>query len=126
MSKLKAEFTNYMKIALKNDCIDYFRMQRKNNDLLTSLKDKEVQEVSVSRFRDMGAFFLNEFTLEGIENEKLYFAMKNLTEKQKEILFLYSDGLTAREIADYLEITIGAAKSIISKIRKKINKELKG
>ena len=32
MDKLKAEFTNYMKKALKNDSIDYFRAERKKNN----------------------------------------------------------------------------------------------
>lgn len=126
MSKLRAEFTNYMKIALKNDSIDYFRMQRKNNVLLTSLSCKGVQEVSVSHFCDMGTFSFDKFDLYGIENKKLYLAIESLTHKQKEMLFLYAEGLTVREISDYLGITIGAVKSIISKTKKKINKDLKG
>lgn len=122
MSKLRAEFTNYMKIALKNDSIDYFRMQRKNNILLASLQDEEVQKVSMSHFCDMGAFSFGEFNLYGSENKKLYLAIESLTEKQKEILFLYSDGLTSREIADYLEISAGTVRATILQVRNKIKK----
>ena len=120
MSKLRAEFTNYMKISLKNDSIDYFRMQRKNNDLLTSLEAKEVQEVSVSHFCDMGAFSFAKFNLYGIENNKLYLAIKNLTEKQKEILFMHSDGLTSREISEYLQISAGTVRATILQVKNKI------
>lgn len=96
MSKLRAEFTNYMKIALKNDSIDYFRMQRKNNILLASLQDKEVQEVSVSHFCDMGIFSFAEFNLYGIENKKLYLAIEGLTQKQKEMFVFVCRGINCK------------------------------
>ena len=60
LSKLQAEFTSYMKIALKNDSIDYFRMfSRKNKIDIISLNDSNLENVSMSMY-DVDTFsFIN-------------------------------------------------------------------
>ena len=122
MTDLQKVFTSYMKIALKYDSIDFFRVYYRNSCLLTSLQDEEVQKVSVSQFCGTGTFCFDDFKLYGIENEKLYLAIEELTERQKEILFLYSDGLTSREIADYLKMSAGTVRATILQIKNKIKK----
>ena len=126
MCKLKAEFTSYMKIALKNDCIDYYRIQaRKNKISETSIYDIEELEVSISHYADIDSFF-GKFTLNEISNPKLYMAVEQLTNRQKKIISLYAEGLTITEIADYLKVSNGTIKATISKIKKKIIKSMKG
>lgn len=126
MCKLKAEFTSYMKIALKNDCIDYYRIQaRKNKISETSIYDIEELEVSISHYADIDSFF-GKFTLNEISNPKLYMAVEQLTNRQREIISLYAEGLTITEIANYLKVSNGTIKAAISKIKKKIIKSMKG
>ena len=56
LSKLQAEFTSYMKIALKYDSIDYFRMfSRKNKVHILSLNDDRGEKVPTS-LHDVGTF----------------------------------------------------------------------
>ena len=126
MCKLKAEFTSYMKIALKNDCIDYYRIQaRKNKISEASIYDIEELEVSISHYADIDSFF-GKFTLNEISNPKLYMAVEQLTNRQREIISLYAEGLTITEIANYLKVSNGTIKAAISKIKKKIIKSMKG
>ena len=126
MCKLKAEFTSYMKIALKNDCIDYYRIQaRKNKISEASIYDIEELEVSISHYADIDSFF-GKFTLDEISNPRLYMAVEQLTNRQKKIISLYAEGLTITEIADYLKVSNGTIKATISKIKKKIIKSMKG
>ena len=126
MCKLKAEFTSYMKIALKNDCIDYYRIQaRKNKISEASIYDIEELEVSISHYADIDSFF-GKFTLNEISNPKLYMAVEQLTNRQKKIISLYAEGLTITEIANYLKVSNVTIKAAISKIKKKIIKSMKG
>lgn len=126
MCKLKAEFTSYMKIALKNDCIDYYRIQaRKNKISEASIYDIEELEVSISHYADIDSFF-GKFTLDEISNPRLYMAVEQLTNRQREIISLYAEGLTITEIANYLKVSNGTIKAAISKIKKKIIKSMKG
>lgn len=123
MSKLKAEFTSYISIALANDCIDYFCVQNRKNMLNeSSIYDIEELEVSTSQYCDVGTFSFEEFNLNDIENRKLYFALETLTDNQKEILFLYSDGLTSREIGEYLGISAGTVRATVVQVKNKIRK----
>ena len=120
MSKLKAEFTSYISIALANDCIDYFRVQNRKNMLNeSSIYDIEELEVSMSQYCDVGTFSFEELNLNDIENRKLYFALETLTDNQKEILFLYSDGLTSREIGEYLGISAGTVRATVVQVKNK-------
>lgn len=126
MCKLKAEFTSYMKIALKNDCIDYYRIQaRKNKISEASIYDIEELEVSISHYADIDSFF-GKFTLDEISNPRLYMAVEQLTNRQREIISLYAEGLTITEIANYLKVSNGTIKAAISKIKKNIIKSMKG
>ena len=127
MSKLKAEFTSYMKIALKNDCIDYFRMQNRKDTLKeSSIYGIEEIKVSMSCYSYIDTFSFDKLNISEISDKRLYIVMKELTNRQKEIICLYADGFTAIEIAKYLDISVGTVKASISKIRKKINKIMKG
>lgn len=60
MSKLQAEFTNYMKKALKNDSIDYFRTIKNSwNIEVLSIDNINKLEVFISHYSDFDtSFFL--------------------------------------------------------------------
>lgn len=123
LDKLKAEFTNYMKKALKNDSIDYFRAERKKNNIhFTSLESKEVKKVSMSQDCDVDTFFDSSIRLCEISNYKLFLAMKNLTSRQQEIIYLYANGNKISDIAKKLNISVGTVKATISQVKYKIKK----
>lgn len=82
--------------------------------------------MSISHYADIDSFCFGKFYLNEISNQKLYMAIEQLTNRQKEIICLYADGLTINEIADYLKVSNGTIKSTISKIKKKISKNMKG
>lgn len=90
MGKLQAEFTNYMKMALKNDSIDYFRAIKNNwNIEVISINNINNLEVFISQYSDIDtSFFLHDY-LDEITDERLFIAIKNLTKKQQEIFLLY-------------------------------------
>lgn len=124
MSKLQAQFTKYIKIALKNDSIDYFRAIKKvDNIKYTSLEEVDSINVSLSQNCDADTFsFSNTFDLDNIVNSKLYFAMKSLTKRQQEIISLYADKVKIVDIARQLNVSSGTIKSSISQIKNKIKK----
>lgn len=122
MSKLQAEFTSYMKIALKHDSIDYFRMfSRKNKIDIISLNDSNLENVSMSMY-DIDTFSFNELNLCEISNGKLMYAINKLTKRQKDIIMSYSKDMTASEISAELNISIGTVYASISQIKKKLKK----
>lgn len=78
--------------------------------------------MSVSQDCDIGTFSFEKLNFNDIENRKLYFALETLTDNQKEILFLYSDGLTSREIGEYLGISAKTVRTTIFQVKNKIKK----
>lgn len=122
LSKLQAEFISYMKIALKHDSIDYFRkFSRKNKIDSISLNDSNIKNVSTS-INDVDTFSFNKHNLCEINNYKLRYAMDKLTKRQKDIIILYSNDVTASEISAELNISIGTVYASISQIKNKIKK----
>lgn len=111
-----------MKIALKHDSIDYFRMfSRKNKVHILSLNDDKVEKVSTS-LCDVGTFSMYKLNLCEIDNNKLRYAISKLTERQKTIITLYSNNMTANEISVELNISTGTVYASISHIKNKIKK----
>ena len=83
MTKLQAEFTKYMEIALKCDAIDFYRSNRaKNKYERVSLEDIDELKVSVSLNGGIGTSFFDELDCQ-IENKYLKYALSKLTKRQK-------------------------------------------
>lgn len=127
MGKLQAEFTNYMKMALKNDSIDYFRAIKNNwNIEVISIDNINNLEVFISQYSDIDtSFFLPDY-LDEITDERLFIAIKNLTKKQKEIFLLYVDGISLKDIALRYQMSVGSVKATIFQIKDKLKKYMKG
>ncbi len=65
--------------------------------------------------------------IESEEKRKLYHQVINLQESYKEILVLYYySGFSIKEISKSRDMTEGAAKTMLSRARKKLKKELEG
>ena len=107
--KIKIEFTAFIKKVIQNSAKDYIRILKKTE-----------KEISVADFASLPKELLscddNSFLLEkdvtysNIENlftsEKHYRAMKNLSGKEKQVLFLtIIEEKTAEEIAKILNTT---------------------
>jgi len=111
LSKLQAEFTKYMGIALKCDAIDFYR-SNKNRNKFEYISIETVDELRVSTSLNGGVdtyFFEDE-----IENPNLKFALSKLTKRQREIFELYV-GITETNVT----VTI-------SNVKKKLIKLMKG
>ena len=121
MGKLQAKFTNYMKIALKNDSVDYFRAIKNSwNIEVLSIDNINNLEVFISQYSDIDtSFFLP-------NDERLFIAIKNLTKKQQEIFLLYVDGISLNDIALRYQMAVGSVKATIFQIKDKLKKYMKG
>ena len=122
MTKLQAEFTSYIKVALKHNAIDFYRSYKRNKEYeFISLEDKQV---SVSLNWEAHTCFFG-FEDDGIKNEKLKYAISKLTNKQRKIFKLYVDGYKMKDIADILNISITNVTVTITSVKKKIIKLMK-
>lgn len=127
MVKLQAEFTKYMKIALKNDSIDYFRAIKKGwNIEVVSIDNINNLEVLISHYSDIDTSFFLPNYLDEITDERLFIAIKNLTKKQQEIFLLYVDGVSLKDIALRYQVSVGSIKATIFQIKDKLKKYMKG
>lgn len=127
LTKLQAEFTNYMQIALKHDSIDYFRSHKKYNNLEVFLINEINREkVSVPQISGIGTFHFSKISLSCISDEKLFFAINNLTKRQQKILFMYADSMSLNDIAKELNISNGTVKATLFQIKEKIKRHMKG
>ncbi len=122
MTKLQAEFTKYMEIALRCDAIDFYRSNRaRNKNEKVSLEDIDEFKVSVSLNGGIDTCFFDELDTE-IENKYLKYALSKLTRRQKEIFELYVDGYKTKEIADIVGISDKNVTVTVSTVKKKIRK----
>lgn len=127
MVKLQAEFTKYMKIALKNDSIDYFRAIKKGCNIeVVSIDNINNLEVLISDCSDIDTSFFLPNYLDEITDERLFIAIKNLTKKQQEIFLLYVDGISLKDIALRYQVSVGSIKATIFQIKDKLRKYMKG
>lgn len=128
MTRLQAEFTKYMKIALKNDSIDYFRMQNRKNNI-ESISYEEIDNLEALKSLDSGFdafYFTQNNLLECISNKSLYLGIKSLTKRQQEIIFLYAQGYSLTEISQDLNISNGTVKATIFQVKTKLKKYIEG
>lgn len=128
MTRLQAEFTKYMKIALKNDSIDYFRMQNRKNNI-ESISYEEIDNLEALKSLDSGFdafYFTQNNLLECISNKSLYLGIKSLTKRQQEIIFLYVQGYSLTEISQELNISNGTVKATIFQVKTKLKKYIEG
>lgn len=128
MTRLQAEFTKYMKIALKNDSIDYFRMQNRKNNI-ESISYEEIDNLEALKSLDSGFdafYFTKNNLLECISNKSLYLGIKSLTKRQQEIIFLYAQGYSLAEISQELSISNGTVKATIFQVKTKLKKYIEG
>lgn len=89
MDKLQAKFTKYMKIALKNDSIDYFRAIKNSWNIETfSIDNVNNLEVFISHYSDIDTSFFLPNYLDEITDERLFIAIKNLTKKTTRNIFV--------------------------------------
>lgn len=127
MGKLQAKFTNYMKIALKNDSVDYFRAIKNSwNIEVLSIDNINNLEVFISQYSDIDTSFFLPNYLDEISDERLFIAIKNLTKKQQEIFLLYVDGISLNDIALRYQMAVGSVKATIFQIKDKLKKYMKG
>ena len=127
MGKLQAKFTNYMKIALKNDSVDYFRAIKNSwNIEVLSIDNINNLEVFISQYSDIDTSFFLPNYLDEISDERLFIAIKNLTKKQQEIFLLYVDGISLNDIALRYQMSVGSVKATIFQIKDKLKKYMKG
>ncbi len=127
MGKLQAKFTNYMKIALKNDSVDYFRAIKNSwNIEVLSIDNINNLEVFISQYSDIDTSFFLPNYLDEITDERLFIAIKNLTKKQQEIFLLYVDGISLNDIALRYQMAVGSVKATIFQIKDKLKKYMKG
>ena len=71
---------------------------------------------------DVDTFSFDKRNLCEINNYKLRCAIDKLTKRQKDIIILYSNDVTASEISAELNISIGTVYASISQIKNKIKK----
>lgn len=127
LGKLQAKFTNYMKIALKNDSVDYFRAIKNSwNIEVLSIDNINNLEVFISQYSDIDTSFFLPNYLDEITDERLFIAIKNLTKKQQEIFLLYVDGISLNDIALRYQMAVGSVKATIFQIKDKLKKYMKG
>lgn len=123
MSKLQAQFTKYMEIALKNDSIDYFRAI-KNNWKTKDVKYVNIEdyEALVSQECDTETSFFDENYFDDITDKELSLEINNLTKLQKETLYLYVKGESEKNIAKKFNVRLGTIKATIFQIKQKLKK----
>lgn len=99
---LKASFTKYINMIIKNTANTYFRRKRHRED-----KEKNIDEFEdVLLSSDNGTIFLGENNISSRNIEKVfsnldyYNAMKSLTDRQKLILYLNA-------VENYTTVEIG-------------------
>ena len=125
MTKLQAEFTKYMEIALKCDAIDFYRSNRVKNKY-ESISNLDIDElkVSVSLNGEIGTSFFDELDSE-IENKHLRCALSRLTKRQKKIFELYVDGYKTKEIASIVGVSDKNVTVTVCTVKSKIKKIIK-
>ncbi len=120
LTKLQAEFTKYMEVALKCDAIDFYRSNKaKSKYENVSLQNIDELIVSVSLNGEAGTYFFDKSDNE-IENEHLKYAISKLTKRQKDIFELYVDGYKSKDIADIVGVTEKNVTVTVSTVKKKI------
>ena len=124
MGKLKAYFTKYMQIALKNDAIDFYRLNKVDKNIRESYSYDSV-EVSVSLNGEIGTSFFD-VDKSIIRNLDLRMAIEKLNQEERKIILLYLDSCTSKEIAKIMSISITNATTKINRIKKKIKKLMEG
>ena len=127
MTELQKLFTTYMKIALKNDSIDYYRAINSN------WKTKDVKFVNIENYETLVSqecdaevsFFLDNY-LDDITDKNLVIAIRSLTPFQKKVLDLYVYGESEKRIAKKLNVSFGTVSKAIFRIKSKLKKFRKG
>ena len=122
LTKLQAEFTKYMEIALRCDAIDFYRSYKAKQKYTTiSVESINNLKVSVSLNGGIGTNFFAENYSE-IENQRLKYAISKLTDRQKEVFDLYVDGYKTRDIAEIVGISEKNVTVTLSTVKKKLKR----
>ncbi len=122
MTKLQAEFTKYMEIALRCDAIDFYRSYKaKQKCSAISVESIDNLKVSISLNGGIDTIFFAENKSE-IENKRLKYAISKLTDRQKEVFDLYVDGYKTREIAEIVGISEKNVTVTVSTVKKKLKR----
>lgn len=126
---VKAKFSNYIEKVIKNTSINYFK--KKKHILNTELDIIEIEDVPLSE-NDNGAIFLLEKDVshsnleELFTNKEYYLAMKDLTDRQKLVLYLFIiQSLSVKEIAKIVNISENSVKVTKNQAIKKFLENLK-
>ncbi len=126
---LKASFTKYINLVIRNTAINYFKKKRYRQSKETNLN--EIINVPLSE-NDDGTIFLskNEISYSDLEkifsNHDYFNAMKSLTNKQKLVLYLTAvENYSSVEIAKILNISETTVRTTLYKAKEKFKKNLK-
>ena len=123
MSKLQAQFTEYMRISLKNEMINYCIAIKNNWNIdVLSLDELKENEVLISQDSDIDTSFFLDNIFDDLSNKKLVLEIKKLTKLQQDILILYVNGESIKNIADRFNVSTGTIKKAIFRIRNRLRK----
>jgi RNA polymerase sigma-70 factor, ECF subfamily len=100
---------NWLYRATFNKCIDYLRRKKKFQRLDSSI-DFETEGHHFDKYEN---------------NVVINLAISKLKEKEKELIILYSEGMTYKEISQVTQIHFFSIGKMISRTLKKLEKELK-
>ncbi len=120
-------FKVFIKKVVKHSAIDFVRRVKcaKYKEIVYS--DLVDYKMSLSNFDD-GIFFIEQ-NAEKIENNltnnKLRNAVSTLTRREKEVLRLYSENYSVKEISKIMGITEQAIKNLKARAKRKIIKKIK-
>ncbi|MEJ7830948.1 MAG: sigma-70 family RNA polymerase sigma factor [Segetibacter sp.] len=110
---LASSFASWFKKIMINTAIDRYR------------KDKNLQLVNELGDESGEVFDKGEDAIEKISHDEIMKAVQNLSPGYRVVFNLYViDGMTHKEIGEYLNITEGTSKSNLSKARKILQKDI--
>lgn len=111
-------FGGWLRIIANNTAIDYLRAINKSS---ATLGDSDDRLSSDNEEMSMGDEIVNHLTYKQVLE-----LFESLPELHREICYMfYQDGMRVEDISNALNVPAGTIKSVLSRTRKKIKKQLK-
>jgi RNA polymerase sigma factor (sigma-70 family) len=112
-ANISSSFTGWLKKIMIHTAIDRYR------------KDKNLQLIHEPGDESAEISYKGEDAIEKISHDEIMKAIQNLSPGYRVVFNLYViDGMTHKEIGEYLNITEGTSKSNLSKARKILQKDI--